>query len=181
MEIFSKSHKALQIFCAGFWDTAADCELILGDVGIDSTRINLAEPSLMRWYSIIRELIRKNDGSMAVLVDVLMKQYPENKSLSAVCAPWIPSQPAKSAPVESATPEAPLAPSASVPTGAVLVKKFETKPELVPVVAPLDFAEEAEEVIPRIETLWAAMIDVEQRLVELEQWRNQPQPAKKKG
>lgn len=192
MEVFSQSHKNLQMFCADFWPSQADCELILGDVGIDSTRINMAEPSIMRWLSIIRELMRKNDGSMGRLAIVLMKQYPENKSLAAVCAPWIPANPAKSSPntsalpvVDSAAPEPSVPP---VPPGAVLVKKFETepkskpKPELVPVVAPVDFADEAELVVPRIDTLWEAMVDMERRMVEMEQWRNAlsaQRPAKK--
>lgn len=177
METFSQSHKNLQMFCADFWPSQADCELILGDVGVDSKRINMAEPSIMRWLSIIRELMRKNDGSMAQLVIVLMRQYPENKSLAAVCAPWIPATPAKSSPNTSV----PSAPDTVVPAGAVLAKKFEPELAVVPVVAPVDFAEEAALVVPRIDTLWEAMIDMERRMVEMEQWRSALSIPAKKG
>jgi hypothetical protein len=190
VEVFSQSHKNLQMFCADFWPSQADCELILGDVGIDSTRINMAEPSIMRWLSIIRELMRKNDGSMGRLVIVLMKQYPENKSLAAVCAPWIPATPAKSSPNTSVPlPADSAAPETVVPPGAVLAKKFESepkskpKPALVPVVAQPDFADEAELVVPRIDTLWEAMVDMERRMVEMEEWRSSlfaKRPANKK-
>lgn len=192
METFSQSHKKLQVFCADFWPSADDCSLILADVGIDSARINLSEPSIMRWLSIIRELMRRNDGSMGVLVVVLMKQYPDNKALRDVCSPWIPATPAKD------TSDAVPAGTVPVPAGAVLVKKFEDeaspdpksnpkpdpKTKLVPVVTPVDFAEEAELVVPRIDTLWAAMVDMEQRMVEMEQWRKAlsiSKPAKKNG
>lgn len=176
MEIFSKSHRDLQMFCADFWPSAADCQLILTDVGIESGRINMDEPSIMRWLSIIRELMRKDDGSMARLVVVLMKQYPDNKALAAVCAPWTPAVPARSALIEAPMPDEP-----NIPAGAVLVKKFDkkdtpvaapvgTKPasDPVPVVVPPDFADEATLVVPRLDTLWEAMIDTERRLVELE-------------
>lgn len=159
MESWSVAHKALQIFCAGFWETAEDCQLILDEIGISSGRISLSEPSVMRWYRIILELMRRNDGSMARLVQALMRDYPDNKDLAAVCAPWIPAQPAKTLP--------PAEP-----------------PELVPVVVPADFADDAPLTIARLDTLWEAMVDVERRLVEIEQWRNPPptkQPAKKKG
>lgn len=191
MEVFSQSHKNLQMFCADFWTTAEDCQLILSDVGVDSKRINLAEPAIMRWYSIIRELMRKNDGSMARLVVVLMKQYPENQALRDVCAPWIPATPAKTSSVDV---------DATLPPGAVLVKKFEAEsgpepktkpkpepaPKLVPVAVPEDFAEDAPLTVARIDTLWAAMVDTENRLREIEEWRNslfarQSSPAKKKG
>lgn len=187
MEVFSQSHKNLQMFCADFWPSQADCESILADVGIDSARINMAEPSIMRWLSIIRELMRKNDGSMGRLVIVLMKQYPENKSLAAVCAPWVPATPAKSSP-NTSVPASEVMPETAVPPGAVLAKKFEpetkSKPDLVPVVVPPDFADEAELVVPRIDTLWEAMIDMERRMVEMEQWRSAlsvPKSAKKNG
>lgn len=176
MELWSVSHRNLQLLCADFWSTAEDCQSILDEIGISSGRINLSEPSIMRWMSIIRELMRKNDGSMARLVVVLTKQYPDNKQLADVCAPWVPSQPAKSLseiPVSATTG---TSTNTQVPDGAVLVKKFEDdepkpKPKPVPVIAPPDFVEDATLVLPRIDTLWAAMIDVEQRLVELEKLR----------
>lgn len=184
MEIFSQSHKNLQLFCADFWPSQEDCQLILDDIGVSSGRINMAEPSIMRWLSIIRELMRKNDGSMARLVTVLIKQYPNNKDLIAVCAPWIPVMPAKSAepveenagsPAQGAPSPAP-APAAAIPKGAVLVKKFEDTPkEPVPIVAPPDFADEADLVVPRIDTLWEAMIDVERRLTDVERKLSQPE------
>lgn len=174
MEQWSVAHRSLQLFCADFWSTAEDCQAILDEIGISSGRINLSEPSIMRWMSIIRELMRKNDGSMARLVMVLTKQYPANQQLAAVCAPWIPAQPAKT--MEGATTPAPEAGQAGVPKGAVLVKKFDAAPEAepVPVVAPPDFADEAGLVVPRIDTLWEAMIDVERRIVELERKVSQP-------
>lgn len=139
----------------------------------------MAEPSIMRWLSIIRELMRKNDGSMGRLVVVLMKQYPDNKSLRDVCAPWIPASPAKDTTAPAVAPD--------LPPGAVLVKKFEDekplpKQKVVPVVAPVDFADEAELVVPRVDTLWEAMIEMERRMVEMEQWRSALSlPAAKKG
>lgn len=145
------------------------------------------EPSIMRWLSIIRELMRKDDGSMARLVVVLIKQYPQNKALQAVCAPWIPATPARTDPVQSVPPDSPvksepLKPElvAPVPTGAVLVKKFVAESKPVPVVVPADFADEAGMAVARIDTLWAAMIDVEQRLANIEGWRNVPAERKKK-
>lgn len=162
MESWSVSHKALQLFCASFWETADDCQLILDEIGISGSRINLSEPSIMRWLSIIRELMRKNDGSMGRLVTVLIKQYPENKQLLAVCSPWIAADPAMRG--QSMQPESPD----DVPPGAVLVKKFVNDNSLVPVVAPHDFADEAGLVVPRIDTLWEAMVETERRLNELE-------------
>lgn len=146
LETFSQAHKTLQMFCAEFWSSAVDCEFILADIGVDSKRINLAEPSIMRWLSIIRELMRMNDGSMGRLVSALMKQYPENQSLRAVCAPWVPAAPAKTEVLPS---------------------------EVVPVVAAVDFATDVALVVPRVDTLWETLVDMERRLLELEQWRNQ--------
>lgn len=162
MESWSVSHKALQLFCAGFWETADDCQLILDEIGISGSRINLSEPSIMRWLSIIRELMRKNDGSMGRLVTVLIKQYPDNQQLRTVCAPWIPANPAM--PVQSMQPEQPD----DVPAGAVLVKKFVNDHPPVPVVAPPDFADEAGLIVPRVDTLWEAMVETNRRLNELE-------------
>lgn len=179
MESWSVAHKNLQIFCADVWDTAERCQLILDEIGISSGRISLSEPSIMRWYRIILELMRRNDGSMTQLVQALMKDYPGNSALAVVCAPWTPSAPAKSLPIPEPIP-APLVDS-PVPPGAVLVKKFrdEPEPKAVPVVAPADFADEAELVIPRLDTLWEAMVDMERRMVEMEQWRSLPKPARK--
>lgn len=173
MEQFSVAHKALQVFCADFWPSAEDCSLILGDIGIESARINLGEPSIMRWLSIINELRRRDDGSLGRLVVVLMDQYPENQALRAVCAPWIPANPAKT------TQDKPDVPVAPVPAGAVLVKKFTpepkaaVEPKVVPLVAPADFADDAELVVPKIDTLWDAVVDMEQRYVELEKRINE--------
>ena len=167
MEQFSVAHKALQVFCADFWPSAEDCSLILGDIGIEGARINLGEPSIMRWLSIINELRRRDDGSLSRLVVILMEQYPENQALRTVCAPWIPAHPMQSAQ------EKPVAAVAPVPTGAVLVKKFVAEPKVVPLVAPADFADDAELVVPKIDTLWDAVVDMEQRYVELEKRINE--------
>ena len=160
MESFSQSHKNLQMFCADFWPSAQDCELILGDVGIDSRRINMSEPSIMRWLSIIQEMRRRDDGSMSMLVNVLMKQYPENKQLREVCAPWIPTAPAKE------TLSATIVTTANATTAGVLVSKKPKK--LIPVVVDPDFSADADLVVPKLTTLWDAMIDTEKRITEME-------------
>lgn len=185
MESWSVAHKNLQIFCADFWSTAEDCTVILNEVGVTSIRIRMNEPSIARWYSILIELMRMNDGSMGRLVTVLISKYPQNDALRSVCAPWIPDRPATlqqglPPPVMPAPviPEK-VAPPLEIPVGAVLVKEFTTeaeskpKPKLppVPVVAPSDFADEAGLVVPRIDTLWEAMIDTNRRLTEMEKWR----------
>lgn len=196
METFSLSHRRLQIFCAGFWETAEDCQLILNDIGADNTRISLSEPSIQRWFRIINELIRKDDGSMARLVIVLMRDYPNNKALRDVCAPWIPASPMQAPPADKPAP---------IPVGAVLVKEFVedeldalpspakkkakhvTSEEVIPLVASADFADEADLVIPKIQTLWDAMTStgeqmqkIIERLDEMDRWRNVPAERKKK-
>lgn len=126
----------------------------------------------MRWLSILRELMRKNDGSMGRLVSVLIRQYPDNQQLLAVCAPWIASKPARSMEeggdpsISTVAEQSPI-----VPKGAVLVKKFEKEPLPVPVVAPPDFTDEAPLLVARVDTLWEAMVDTERRMVDLEQWK----------
>lgn len=169
MEMWSVSHRNLQIFCADFWPSADDCQLILDEIGVNSIRINLSEPAIMRWLSIIRELMRKNDGSMSRLVLALMKQYPDNKQLAAVSAPWIPAAPVKAM------------------TGDVVAMPPPPTPELVALVAPAEDAEEAQLIVPRLDTLWEAMVDQERRLDELERLRDSlfaqqpsPKPEKKK-
>lgn len=221
MESWSIAHKNLQIFCADFWPSPDDCAAILEEIGISSNRINMSEPSIMRWLSIIKELMRKNDGSMAKLVVALVRQYPNNSALLAVCAPWIPSLPARSTVGEHMP--TPAIVTTELPPGAVLVQKFEpgfdlppepkpevplgpkvapntdgktaVKPELKPegkaevksdskpdpkpapdpvpspVAAPPDSDEDLSLLVARVDTLWAAMVDTEQRVVELERLR----------
>ena len=155
MESFSQSHKNLQMLCADFWPSAEDCQLILNDIGLTSVRINMAEPSIMRWLSIINELRRRDDGSMGRLVVVLLRQYPENQQLRDVCAPWTPAAPAHEATI-------------AAPTGFVPGKKGDAPEKPAPDVEDI---EEDALIVPRIDTLWDAMIDIEKRMIELEHLR----------
>ncbi len=95
MESWSKAHTNLQELCAQFWPSAEDCLQILAEMQITSTRINMQEPSRMRWLSMIREFMRKDDGSMGRLVKILMGYYPDNHELANVCAPWVLEAPAQ--------------------------------------------------------------------------------------
>lgn len=176
MESFSVAHKNLQMFCADFWDDPASCVVILNEIGISPSAVDMTPPAIMRWYSIIRHLMRLNDGSMGRLVVALMNQYPANDALRSVCAPWIPATPAKITQPgagASAAPESEDVPEPiALPKGTVLVEKFKGKqtpqPTVVPVVVPADFADEADAVVPKIETLWATVVEQDKRIVRLE-------------
>lgn len=201
MEQWSLSHKNLQNFCASFWDTAEDCQIILGEIGVTSIRIKMNEPSLARWFSIITELMRMNDGSMNRLVTVLISKYPHNDALRTVCSPWI-SVPMRdginaSAPVPVPTPvptpvpvqskaHVTVATTIDIPEGAALVQKYEpdaatptpngitprTDIKLVPLVVSEEFSDDAALVIPRVQTLWDLMAEINERLILLEEWRS---------
>jgi hypothetical protein len=154
MEEFSQSHRTFQVFCAKFWQNADQCKMLLDEAGVPTGFIDYDEPSIMRWFSIINEMIRLGDDSMMRFVAVLMSKYPDNTRLAAVCAPWTP-----------------VAPATIGDSGAVLVKKFETEPPvktLVPLVTVPDFAGEASLVVPRVNTLWEAVAQFEKRFAELE-------------
>lgn len=200
MESFSLAHRNLQMFCADFWEDPASCVVILNDIGISPGAVDMTPPAIMRWYSIIRHLMRLDDGSMSRLVVALMAQYPANDALRRVCSPWIPAQPLttislaaqpgtqgspQGGPATTPAPGTPLGtPVVPVPIvlpeGTVLVKEFKADDgPPVPVVAPHDFAEEADAVVPRMETLWATVIEqdrhireLERRWTELYEWRN---------
>lgn len=202
MESFSVAHRNLQMFCADFWEDPAACVVILTEIGISPSAVDMTPPAIMRWYSIIRHLMRLDDGSMGRLVVVLMNQYPANDALRAVCSPWIPSRPMTRPSSHQVEEPAKAVEPLELPPGTVLVEEFtgddapakkgksgpkgspEPKPEpfkteLVPVVVPVDFADEADAVIPKMETLWATVIEQDRRIKELErrwtelyEWRN---------
>lgn len=195
METFSVAHRNLQMFCADFWEDPASCVVILNEIGISPSAVDMTPPAIMRWYSIIRHLMRLNDGSMSRLVVALMGQYPANDALRSVCSPWIPSQPMTGNAKGAKQPdhEADKAPFV-LPEGTVLVEEFDpvgkpkksketpappVVPPVVPLVAPVDFADEADAVVPKMETLWATVIEQDRRIKELErrwtelyEWRN---------
>lgn len=150
METFSQNHRNLQVLCAEIWSSAADCELILSYLGIESSHVNLAEPSIMRWLSIIRELMFMNDGSLSRLVIVLMNQYPNNTTLRAVCAPWMPVAPA------------------SVLTTHADPLPVAVAQSPVPVMVAAEFAEEAALILPRLDALWQTMIEVNAQITAIE-------------
>jgi len=167
VETWSIAHAKLQTFCADFWPDAASCRRLLADTGVSEANISFDEPPLLRWFSILRQLMKLNDGSMGRLVTTLLADYPENDALRTVCAPWIAASPA-GIPGASFN----LAP---VPEGVALVQKFIPAPSVevpigVPVVAPMESAEEAALMVARMDTLWAAMIEQERRMAELEAW-----------
>jgi len=143
MESFSQAHRNLQMFCADFWEKSAECVVILDAIGISPSAVDMTPPAIMRWYSIIRHLMRLDDGSMGRLVVALMDQYPQNDALRAVCAPWIPALPAQLTAVPKSQ-------------------------KLLPVVVPVDFADEADAVVPKIDTLWITMVETNVRLTRLE-------------
>lgn len=191
------------MFCADFWEDPASCVVILNEIGVSPSAVDMTPPAIMRWYSIIRHLMRLDDGSMGRLVVALMNQYPSNDALRSVCSPWIPSQPMTRPAASNAHPAEPqVAAPVVLPPGSVLVEEFKgagapdkkpkakAEPEkLIPVVVPVDFAEEADAVVPKMETLWATVIEQDRRIKELErrwtelyEWRNNlfgGQPQKK--
>lgn len=165
MEKFTQSYRNLQIFASELWDTAFACQRIIEEAGATTLRINMSEPSIQRWFYVLDELRKLDDGSMARLVLVMIKEYPNNNDLLAVCAPWIPAAPATSQfyPEKDRANGPPMPPPPPVP--------------VVPVVVPVDFAEDADLIVPRLETLWQAVREQaekiahqEERLKQQETW-----------
>lgn len=136
------------MFCADFWDEPAQCIVILDAIGISPSSVDMTPPAIMRWYSIIRHLMRLDDGSMGRLVIVLMTEYPNNDALRTVCAPWIPALPSQ--------------------IQVLPQKRLTVEDDLVPVVVPIDFADEADTVVPKMDTLWSTVVEVNKRLILLE-------------
>lgn len=154
MEKFTQSYRSLQIFASELWDTAFACQRIIEEAGATTLRINMSEPSIQRWFYVLDELRKLDDGSMGRLVQVMMKEYPGNSELQKVCAPWIPASPATSQfyPREDRPAAPPMPPPPPVP--------------VVPVVVPVDFAEDADLIVPRLETLWIAVREQAERIVQ---------------
>lgn len=153
MEKFTQSYRNLQIFASELWDTAFACQRIIEEAGATTLRINMSEPSIQRWFYVLDELRKLDDGSMGRLVQVMMKEYPENSELKNACAPWIPAAPATSTFYQ----DKPREPSAPMPPPLVPV---------VPVVVPVDFAEDADLIVPRLETLWQAVREQAERIAD---------------
>lgn len=79
-------HKRLQVVCAYLWPDPRDCQRLVQDSMIDSSRISWEEPPFLRWQSVIMEADKQ--GTLSRLCDVLIREYPENKELKLACSPW---------------------------------------------------------------------------------------------
>lgn len=179
MELFTKDYQNLATFCSGIWTTPGRCEVVLNDAGLEPSKFNLIGQPLIVWWAILNELRIRNDGSMSRLVVALMHEYPENNALRAASAPWVPS-PAQAGPVGIPGPApfpgaGPPGQKTEPPLGA-LETVVNPAATTVPLIAPIDYSDEADLVAQRGIALWHVMADLVRRVEELEKTRGVLRP-----
>ena len=134
------------------WPKVNDCRILVSDSGIDASQIDWDEPPSLRWQSVLFEA--EKQGSLHILVPVLLARYAGNKQLQEACAPWMPNGESTERGEKAAVMMEPV--------------------KLVPVIVPEEFAElAADNTVATIDSLRMVVVQQQRQIDEILAWRLQ--------